>query len=1038
MELTPGQEVQRELTGGEDHSYPVTLAAGQFLRAVVAEDGIDVEVRLLDPEGRPAILVDGPSTPHEDEDLAAVAEQPGLYTLEVRSGERGRHGRYRLRLELRPAGEAERRRVEAVRLTQSAVDRMRNPGPESLRQQVEEREHALTLWQELDERGHVASTFYQLGIARYLLGQVVAGAADLHRAADLWRDLGVTTSLVYALYEEGHADEKLGRLEEARQHFEEARRLLDAPDGDRILRIKLLNNLGSLLIDLGQPSAAVDPLQDALTLASQAGDVARQVNALNILGSAYTDLAERQKALRAYQDALALARRLPDHRYEATVLNNLGYLYDLLGDEEKALRRYRQALDLARDPGNRARTLNNIGLAQLRLAKPEEARKSFRQAVDLAEQVGDRRTEAQALDNLGYLELSLHHPAKALEQCRQALTLAAGDPEIEAAVRTAMGAAERELKDLEAAGEDLARALAISRERGDGDREANVLLNLARVARARGDFGGAVDLTAKAIALVESLRTGVASLDLRASFLASVQSYYEFYVDTLMAAGRRAEALDASERARARSLLELLGSAKASLRREVPPELIERERQASDAVSKTERRRARVIADSPSDAKAIAEAVRDRDAAIEAYQQVEGEVRASSPSYASLSQPLTSPEIQKLLDGRTLLLEYSLGSDRSYLWAVTATAIRSYALPPRQAIEKVARRFYEQATTRSRDPQASDAVKNQADAAAAVAAGELSRMVLAPAARLLADRRLLVVSDGALQYVPFEALPDPAAKAASYLVEQHEVVSLPSASVLSVLRRQSALRPPPKRTLAALGDPVFQADDDRVARKKAPAGTAPHPAPRHDLASRDCSSQTFHRLLFSGEEVKEIAKLVSPRQNVLAALGFDASLPLVTSGRLSQYGLLHFATHGCVDNRHPELSGLVFSQVDPQGRPREGILWLKDIYGLNLNADLVVLSACQTALGKEIQGEGLVGLTRGFLYAGSSRVLASLWKVDDRATAQLMKRFYGSLLGREPQRAAAALRQAQLAMMQDPRWRSPYYWAAFSLQGEWR
>lgn len=156
------------------------------------------------------------------------------------------------------------------------------------------------------------------------------------------------------------------------------------------------------------------------------------------------------------------------------------------------------------------------------------------------------------------------------------------------------------------------------------------------------------------------------------------------------------------------------------------------------------------------------------------------------------------------------------------------------------------------------------------------------------------------------------------------------------------------------------------------------------------------------------------------------------------SPEIGQYRILHLATHGLLNSAHPELSGIVLSLVDRQGQPQNGFLRLNEVYNLKLSADLVVLSACQTALGKEIRGEGLVGLTRGFMYAGAPRVLASLWKVDDRATAELMKQFYGAMLKGTGQRPAEALRAAQIAMWKTKGWEAPYYWGAFVLQGDWK
>jgi CHAT domain-containing protein len=199
---------------------------------------------------------------------------------------------------------------------------------------------------------------------------------------------------------------------------------------------------------------------------------------------------------------------------------------------------------------------------------------------------------------------------------------------------------------------------------------------------------------------------------------------------------------------------------------------------------------------------------------------------------------------------------------------------------------------------------------------------------------------------------------------------------------------------------------------------------------------RDFNFAKLSRLPFSRQEA-EAALSYAPGAGNLKALSFDASRQRATSADLSRYRILHFATHGLLNSEHPELSGLVLSLVDTTGKPQDGFLRLHDIYDLKLNADLVVLSACQTGLGKQVRGEGLVGLTRGFMYAGAPRVVASLWQVNDVATAELMKHFYHGLL-KEGLRPAAALRSAQLELMKQKRWASPYYWAPFVLQGEWK
>lgn len=279
------------------------------------------------------------------------------------------------------------------------------------------------------------------------------------------------------------------------------------------------------------------------------------------------------------------------------------------------------------------------------------------------------------------------------------------------------------------------------------------------------------------------------------------------------------------------------------------------------------------------------------------------------------------------------------------------------------------------------------------------------------------------------------------------LIINHEIVNLPSASVLAVLRKETAKRKSAPKTVAVLADPVFEANDPRVALAKSkgmkPAPTEVAANVTAENFSRAVRSMNFKsdraalgRLAFSRDEADAIAAMTTPLQG-MRAVSFDASRASAMSEKLSEYRIVHFATHGFLNSEHPELSGLVFSMLDEQGKPQDGFLRLHDIYNLKLPADLVVLSACQTGLGKEIKGEGLIGLTRGFMYAGAERVVASLWRVNDYATAELMKRFYRGML-KENLRPAAALRAAQLEMWKRKRFSDPYYWAAFTLQGEWK
>jgi len=532
--------------------------------------------------------------------------------------------------------------------------------------------------------------------------------------------------------------------------------------------------------------------------------------------------------------------------------------------------------------------------------------------------------------------------------------------------------------------------------------------------------------------------------------------------------GYGAAALEASEKARARSLLDILAESHADIRQGVDPSLLARERQLQRSLNAREQYHMRLLSGRP-DEKQLATVEKELESLLSDYQQVKAQIRQSSPHYAALTQPrpLSVAEIrQQLLDDNTLLIEYSLSAERSFMWVVTKDDLMDFELPKRDEIEAEARHVYDLLTARNHRVKDETPLQRQsrigkADADYAQSAAALSQILLGPAATQLAQpgkKRLLIVGDGALQYIPFSALPLPATgnpekrekgrnllrHSSSFipLIATHEIVSLPSASTLAVLRQDAGSRKSSEKLLAVLADPVFEGDDPRVearlaakAGPAAPAETVPMAGAVERSASESGVSR-FLRLRFTRAEAEAITGF-APEGKRYTALDFTASKAIVNQSDLSQFRFLHFATHGLLNSQHPELSGVVLSLVDEQGQPQDGFLRMHEIFNLKLNADLVVLSGCQTALGKEIKGEGLIGLTRGFMYAGARSVMASLWSVEDKATAELMKRFYAGMLN-EGMSSPAALCAAQRAMMKDKRWEQPYYWAAFTLQGDWK
>ena len=801
---------------------------------------------------------------------------------------------------------------------------------------------------------------------------------------------------------------------------------------------------------------AIEKYQEALSLCRASGDRLMEAYSLTEMGLIYTDIGEYQKALDSFIHARAIYKAMGDLRSQAGMLNNIGWTYGALGEYQKAIDFHEQALETHRALGDRydePRSLNNISANYAKLGEYQKALDIHLRVLSMRRASNDVRGQATTLNNIANCYEHLGEKQKALDYYAQALTLmlTIGYGYNTATTLNNIGTVYRDLGEHQKALDYYGQALLLRRTIGDRDGEAATLFNIARLERDRGNLVEARKQIEEALATIESLRANVGSQVLRASFFASVREYHEFNIDLLMrlhkqhpSEGFDAAALQASEKSRARSLLELLKEARAEIRQGVDPALLERERALRQTISE----KADLLSGKRTEERTAA--AKEIDALTTEYEQVQAQIRRTSPRYAALTEPapLTLKQIQtEVLDSETLLLEYALGEERSFLWAVTPTSIKSFELPKRSETESAARHVYEILTARNQTvinetPEQRRKRIEQADAEYEKASLALSQILLGPVAAELKGKRLVIVGEGMLQYTAFAALPFPGTPpgvASSPLIADHEIISLPSASVLAVLRREATGRKTPDKTVAVLADPVFDSSDPRIAgqgKNRIPAVDATAPASDVVRSATESGLRSFARLRFSRQEADQIVRFASEGKK-LEAVDFAASRASATSPELARYAIVHFATHGLINNQHPELSGIVLSLVDEHGRPQNGFLRLYDIYNLKLQADLVVLSACQTALGKQIKGEGLVGLTRGFMYAGAPRVVASLWQVDDRATAQLMGRFYEAMLG-QGLKPAAALRLAQVAMWKEKRWQGPHYWAAFTLQGEWR
>ena len=895
----------------------------------------------------------------------------------------------------------------------------------------------------------------------------------------------------------------------------------------------ILDALGSAISEGAHPAKAKDYFEYALQirqrLAPDSIEIAATLSKLGNIAEADGDLSAAEEF---FLKALDIRRRLlPGSLSYAASLSALASLAGASGNLAQAEEYYRQALEikLGLIPGSLgvARSLDFLAILFWQRDNVAKAEEYHRQALEIKRRLSPNSLElAQSLIWSGLIAERLGNLTQSETCYREALRISGESPSVNMVTANALtnvGGIETRQGDLPQAEQDLGEALTIERELlPESPQEAVILQKMADVAVKRQEFPTAEDLFRQALSIRETKSPGsvahvnllftlgsflrrhqrldeagefygraIAMLDKqglqlggteedRSFFSARYEPRYKEYIDLLMEQGKPGLAFDILERSRARSLLEQLAASRIDVKAGCDPALLQQERSLRESIGFQSNYRLRLL-DSASTKAQLAVSDRQIARLRERYEEVEGQIRLKSPAYAALTQPqpLSNENVrQNFLDKDTILLEYSLGKDHSYLWALSQSSLDAYELPSRDAIERTARSLYELLTAPSRTVAGEVMGERrvrlaQRKSECARVAAKLSGMVLGPVGHLLGNKRLIVIADGALQYIPFAALPAPAPTAveaisayrsvsptfkhgtAPPLVSDHEIVNLPSASVLAALREASLSRMEPPLAVAVLADPVYDIRDERVTEFDAREGHPRQTAITQQVAARQFSSHSgslvrsavdvlaqgkegvkFRRLLWTRREAEAISKAAPPGQS-MQALGFQASRATATSPRLAQYRIVHFATHAVMNAEHPELSGLVLSMVDEHGRPQDGFLDLEQIYQLKLPVDLVVLSACQTGLGRQIAGEGLVGLARGFMYAGASRVIASLWSVDDEVTSELMARFY-QYLERDKKSPASALRAAQLDVSRDPRWSSPYYWAGFQMQGEWK
>lgn len=1035
-----------EIGPGERHRFRIATAPGRWLTVELDQREVDLDLTIADDAGAAIAASHSPGN-WSTETVDLVTGSRSMLIAEVAAADGiDRRGGYLLRLvEHRPTRPDDADRLEARR-RQREIER---PAPDAPALSPEEEEKVL---RGLLDDGRVTWSDEETAHLLDLLGMALLAQKRPQEAAAAFRaglerlpigeGHGTAVDLEVSL---GTLLAQQGSFEEAAERFRRAVAAAEATNDGRTLGLAL-NAEARYLYGRGETDTARARLERALEVTRAADDAPKEIITRSNLSRVLRELGDLEAALAQHEEALRYAGRRSVSSRRGALLFNAGLFYRTTGELDLALATFTEGLELAvakEAESEEALFRNHLGALLCQLGEYSEARGHLQRSAALAEAATDPRQLATALLLLGWADLGEGDPAKALTTIEQGLATADGDLEMRllyassvarmrlgrydearadltslaekahrAGLRLLALDAERALATvhlesgaLDRAAESLTKATALATQLGDPLRQAAIESLLARLNGERGHVEAALEHAERAIEVRESVRSRLVDSDLRTSFLARWRSDFDRAIEMLMllaadrpGAGYERRAFQLSEAAHARSLTELLAEARIDIERGISPELSGQEREAERRLAHAEAELDGLYVRAlPAEPEAAARHARQesrlreaRDEARRMHAEVERRIRRSSPQYAELRypQPPTVEEIQDRLPPRAALLEYALGERSSVLFVVTREELVTVPLAGWRTIAE--------AIARARDDLEKPSPLTRGRLHGSL--NELSRLLLAPAAdRLAAVDRLIVVPDRDLFYLPFETLPDPAAPelGPGGALRRWTISYLPSAAVLRHLER--AARPEWKRELLVLADP-------------------PVPAL---LARRDGLSE----LTGAQDEAKRIAGLFPP-QSVELHVGAAAGEGLLTDPRIGGAARrLHIASHGVISDTDAADSYVLLA-ADP---PHDGRLRLREVFDLDLSAELVVLSGCKTALGPHVEGEGVLGFTRGFLYAGARDLVVSLWPVSDLGTEELMVELYRQILAGRP--VAEALRVAKLARLEDGA--GPFVWAPF-------
>ncbi len=894
-------------------------------------------------------------------------------------------------------------------------------------QAVQAYEAALSQARTLKNPEKQCQTLLELGLVFWNLGNLSESTRLLESALHIaqthslsaCREKSKTYLEIYRLYTLGKDYRNKDQYQESIQSFQKAIALAQETQSPEHT-LKCLRQIGVTywlqynLKDFFQSNKTALSLAKKLNHKREIGKIS------NNLGIYYDEIGNYAMALQHYEDASLWAKETKNKTEESYCLNNMGIIYDELGEYEKAIVYLEKALAIDSQLGdnlNTAKSLSNLGniYRQMGIATGNRehlfhAIEYFIQSLETARALEDKKAEAYVFNNLGAVHSDLEQYDQALEYFKQGYEKAKEnrDQEAKGMILNNMGIVHLNQGNYGESTRLFQEAIDLAQRIEGGKILWEAYLELARAYTKKNEYENALESFKRSIAIIENIRSEINLEELRASFLGSDKRLeaYQGLIHLLVFLHQNQgnpsydrEAFQYVERAKARAFLDRLEVSQVNIQQHVDFRLVNQEKELIKDISSL-LTKLYTLDVSETENSHLHKTLAEKEHALETLKR---EIRTKSPVYASLKYPkiITLEQAQNLLDSQTGFLEYCIGKDKSHGFFITKKSLKIFSIPPRKSIQSLVSDYLKVIT--DKDTQNFDL------------GYDLFKTLVPPGL----DKRIkniIIVPDDILNFLPFETLITDKSQP-KWLVQDYRVSYSPSISCLrELIARKKQNSSKRAMDLVAFGDPYFGPHEDQNTPQGSPAS--------HEVSP-------FYRLKYSGVEIERISthfkasKVKTFQRNL-------ASEEQIKQHPLKDYKIIHFATHCQIDNKNPSRSFIVLS-LD-QNKPEDGFLQAREIYNLELNADLVALSACQTGLGKFIRGEGIEGINRAFFFAGASSAVISLWPVNDQATSQLMERFYGHL--RSSEKIASSLRKTKLEMIASDILSHPYYWAGFTISGK--